>query len=125
MGAVIALRRRMVVRVHINGVIWARLGTGFAADTPPIVKIDNSVRTCKQRRNRTDLYARCISTVIAPHYREQPTRVRKLALLDVLDPRPVNADRHLVLGLARDGAGMAADTLPVIDNKAVVHLIEE
>ena len=115
----------MVVGVHINSIVRACLRACFAADAPPVVKIDNAVLSCEQSRNRTDLNTWCVSAMIAPHYREQPSGIRELAFLNVLDPRPVHADRHFVLRLARNGAGVAPDTLPVIDDKAVVHLIAE
>ena len=59
--------------------------------------------------------------MIAALHIEKTPRVGKLALLDVLDPRAVNADRHFVLGLARDSTRVAADTLSVVDDEAVVH----
>ncbi len=60
--------------------------------------------------------------MVAPHYREQPPRVGKVAFFDILDPGAVYADRHLVLGFARDRAGVAADTLPVVDYEAEIHI---
>jgi hypothetical protein len=48
-------------------------------------------------------------------------RVGERALLDVLDPSPVHAYRHLVLGFARHGAGVTSDALAVIDYEAVFH----
>ena len=48
-------------------------------------------------------------------------RVREDAFLDILDPGPIDAHRHLVLCLASDGAGVASDALAVIDYEAVFH----
>ena len=48
-------------------------------------------------------------------------RVGERTLLDVLDPSPVHAYRHLVLGFARHGAGVTSDALAVIDYEAVFH----
>jgi hypothetical protein len=62
--------------------------------------------------------------MIAPHHRKQSSRVGERALLDVLHPRPVHADRHFVLSLARDRARVTADTLSVIDDEAEVHKVE-
>jgi len=37
---------------------------------------------------------------------------------DVLHPRAKSAERYLVLFLARHGAGVATDALPLIDHEA-------
>ena len=121
MTAVVAFCRRMLVGVHVQGVVGTRLCARFAANAPPVVKINDSVFTGKQRRNRADLYARSIGAVIAPHNREQPPCVRERTLFNVLDPSAIDPDRHLMLRLARHRTGVAADTLPVIDDKAEIH----
>lgn len=46
-------------------------------------------------------------------------RVGKFAFFDVLDPRSVNADRDVVFGFTRYGAGMTADALTLVDDKSV------
>ena len=46
------------------------------------------------------------------------------AFFHVLDPSPVHAYRHLVLGFARHGAGVTSDALAVIDYEAVFHALE-
>ncbi len=48
-------------------------------------------------------------------------RVGEYALLNVLYPGPVHADRHLVFSLARHRAGVAPDALAVIDDESVFH----
>ena len=50
-----------------------------------------------------------------------PARVGESAFLDILNPGPVHAHRHLVLGFARHRAGVASDALAVIDYEAVFH----
>jgi hypothetical protein len=47
--------------------------------------------------------------------------VRKDAFLDVFDPGPVHAHRHLILSFARHSAGVTTDALAVIDYEAVFH----
>ena len=59
--------------------------------------------------------------MVAAHHAEQPSRIRKTAFLDVLDPRAIDADRHLVLSLAGDGAGVTADAFAVVDDKSEIH----
>ena len=46
-------------------------------------------------------------------------RVGELAFFDVLHPRSIDADRDIVFGFARDGTGMAADALALVDHKGV------
>jgi hypothetical protein len=48
--------------------------------------------------------------------------VRELALFDVLDPGPKNANRYLVFFFARNCAGVAPDTTVLIYDKTVAHL---
>jgi hypothetical protein len=48
--------------------------------------------------------------------------MRKLALFDVLDPRPKNANGDLVFFFARNRAGVAPDTTVLIYDKTVAHL---
>jgi len=51
-------------------------------------------------------------------------RVWESAFLDIFDPGPVHANRHLVLGFARHCAGVTSDALAVIDYEAVFHRTE-
>ena len=51
---------------------------------------------------------------------ELPSDIGVGALLDVLDVGPVYSDWDIMLGLAGDRAGMAADTLPVVYHEAVI-----
>ena len=48
-------------------------------------------------------------------------RVGERALLDVFDPSPVHAYRHLVLGFAGHGAGVATDAFAIVDDETVFH----
>ena len=119
--AVIAFRRRVVVRLHIKRVIRAGLRAGFAADTASAVEIDNAVVAREKRGNGADFDARRVGAVIAPHHRKKPSRVGESSLFDVFYPRSVNADWHFVFGFAGDRTGVTADTLAVIDDKTIVH----
>jgi hypothetical protein len=59
--------------------------------------------------------------VIAPEHRKEPPRVRVLAFLDVFDPGSKLAQRNFILGLASDGARVAANAFAVIDDETVSH----
>ncbi|HNU06961.1 MAG TPA: hypothetical protein PKO33_04280, partial [Pyrinomonadaceae bacterium] len=118
---VIAFGRRVILWLHKERVVGARLSTGLASDAASVVEIDDAVLARVERRHRTDLDARSVGAVIAPHDGKKPPRVGKLAFFDVFDPGAVDADGDLVLGFAGNGAGVAADALSVVDYEAKVH----
>src|SRR5262249_35302189 len=82
------------------------------------VEIDHAVVPPVKCRNRTDRDARRPLAVITTHHREVAPVVREGTFLDILDPRPIDADRYLMLALAGHGTCMAADALTVIDQEA-------
>src|SRR5581483_3704874 len=78
---------------------------------------DDAVRPLVQRHRRTDRDAGRVGAMVAAQHGEVAPRVRELALLDILDPGAERAHRHVVLGLARQCTGMAADALAVVDDE--------
>ena len=122
MGAEIALSRRVVVRIDIQSVVRTSLHASFAADATPVVEIDDSIGAPVECAGRTNFRARSVIAVIAPHHAEVARCMRELALFDVLDPRPKNANRYLVFFFARNRAGVAPDTTVLIYDKTVAHL---
>jgi hypothetical protein len=119
MRAKVTLGGRVGRGVYVKSVIRAGLHAGLAADAAVGVKVHHAVVTLVQRRDGTNGNARRPLAVIAAHHREQAAIVGKSALLDVFDPRAVNADGNLMLAFASDGAGMATNALAVIDHEAV------
>ena len=85
------------------------------------VQIDDAVAPLEERVGRADAHARRFVALIAQNREEEPLRVRERALLDRLDPAAVDADRDVVLGLARDRARVAADAFPQIDGEPVIR----
>jgi hypothetical protein len=67
------------------------------------------------------MYTGRVCTVVAPGDLKKAPCVREDPFFGVLHPRPVDAERHFIFGLAGSGAGVATDTLPVIDEETVVH----
>jgi hypothetical protein len=59
--------------------------------------------------------------MIAAQYGEVTARIGIVALLDVLDPGAIHADRNIMLFLARDGTRMTADAPVLIDHESVAH----
>jgi hypothetical protein len=125
MRAVIAFRRRVLIRMHIQRVVRAGLGAGFTADASARVEIDDTVAAREKRRDGTDFHTRRVGAMVAAHDRKKPARVWKCAFFDVFDPRPIDAERHFVFGFAGDRTGMTTNALAVIDNEAVIHINQD
>ena len=121
MGAVVAFGGRVRVRVDIQRVVRASLGTGFATNTTVIVEIDDPIGSGIKGSNRTDFNTRRVSAVVATVNGEQTAGMRINALLNVLDPRAIHPQRHVMFGFTRYSTGVTANTLTVIDDEAVVH----
>ena len=111
----------MFSRVHVERVVGTCLRAGFTANAAATVEIDNAVLSREQCGDRTNLDTRSVGAMIAPHDRKQPSCIGKCSLFDVFYPGAIYADRHLVLGLAGDRAGVAADALSVVDYEAKIH----
>ena len=121
MGTVVALGRGVRLGIDVERVVGAGLHARLAADAPRAVEVHDAVRPAVERHRRADRHAGRVIAVIAAHHREVAPRVREHALLDVLHPGAVDAQRDLVLLLAGHRAGVAADTLPLVDHEAVAH----
>jgi hypothetical protein len=107
--------------MHVERVVWACLGTCLAGDATTIVEIDDAIGSGVERGDRTDLDARSIGAVVAPHYGKESARVWEFTFFDVFDPSAVHADGNFVFGLARDCASVASDAFAIIDYEAVIH----
>ena len=55
--------------------------------------------------------------------RKFPGIVGEFTFFDIFHMGAVYADRNIKFAFARHGAGMAADTLSVIYDKSVIHLV--
>ena len=93
----------------------------FAADAAAAVEINDAVVPLEQRGNGTYGDAGRVLAVIATKHGEGSPGVRIVALLDVFDPGSIGAQRHFILGLARDRASVAADTSPMVYYESVFH----
>ncbi len=119
--AEVALRGGMGVVIDVDRVVRTGLHARLAADASLIVEVHDAVVADEQRLRRACLDAGRVRAVIAPHDAHLAGRGRVLALLHVLDPRTELADWNVVLGLAGDGAGVAADARPLINGEAISH----
>jgi hypothetical protein len=121
MGAEVALGCGTVIGVHVDRVVGTGLHTSLAADAAFGIKIHDAIFTFVHRRDRANGYARRLLAMVAASDLEEPASVGIFALLNVLDPGAVHAQRHLVLGLAGDGASVAPNALAIIDDESVIH----
>jgi hypothetical protein len=110
------------VGIDIEGVIRTSLHAA-AADATPLVEIHNAVIAPVQSRDRTNFDARRIIAMIASASPRTAAACWGTRLFDIFHPGAIDACRHLVLGFASDGAGMAADALAVVDDEAKVHVV--
>src|SRR5262249_47248153 len=120
-GAVVALLDRPLVLVQIDRVVRARLHARAAADARISIDIHDPVRSLLEGVDRADLHARRVVAVVAAQNREVTTDLGIRPVLDVLHPRAEVPDRDIVLRLAGDRAGVAADAAVVVDEEAVLH----
>ncbi len=119
--AVVALLGGVLVGIDVQGVVGTCLHARLASDAPRGVEVDDPVVPVVQGTGRADADARGVGAVIASHHPEVALGVWPRPLLDVFHPGSVDSQRHLVLGLAGDRAGMTADARVLIDDEPVAR----
>ena len=119
--AVVALRGRVRVGIDVDRVVGARLHARLATDAHVLVELDDAVVALVHRRDRADADARRVCAMVAAGDLKRARDVGERPVLDVLHPRPMDAERHFVLALTRGAASMTADTSRVVDDEAVIH----
>src|SRR5262245_29086064 len=121
MSAVVALGRRLRLRIDVERVVGTGLHARLAADAAVAVEVHDPVGAPVKSDGGADGDARGVVAVIAAHHGEIAPRVGEGALLDVLDPRAVDPEGNLVLLLAGIGGTVGAVACPLIDHKSVAH----
>src|SRR6266849_1707592 len=116
-----ALGGSAIIWIHIYRIVRTSLHAGFATNATVGIEIDNPVFALVHRSHGTDGDARRLLAMVAARDLKYAARVREHAFLDVLDPGPVHAHRHLILGFTRHCAGVTSDALAVIDYESVFH----
>jgi hypothetical protein len=106
--------------VEVNRVVRAGLHTGFASDADAWVKLDDAVIALIHRSDRTDAHAWGIGAMIAARHLKAAAHIRIRARLDILDPRPIHTQWHLILRLARGAACVTADALTLVNQKSII-----
>ena len=120
MCTVIALGCSAFVWIDIQCIVRTCLHTRLAANTSIIIEIDNAIISGKQGIGGTDGRAGCILTMVAAMHAEFSRGIRIGSFLDVLDVRPIDADGHIVLGLAGHSAGVTTDAGSIVDDESIV-----
>ncbi len=120
-GAKVAFLDGAEIIVEIQRIVGTGLHTCAATDARVTIDVDNSIRAFLKCVDGTDRDAGRVGTLVAPKHGKMPAYVGELTELGVLDRRPEVADRNIVLGLAGDRAGVAADAPRLIDDETVLH----
>src|SRR5512135_2875682 len=115
MRAKVAFRRRVRFGVNIDGVVRTCLQTRFAADALVGVKFDDAIGALVHRRRWTNADTGWILALVAARHLKMTTRIGKLALFNVLDPRAKNAEGDLIFFFACDTARVATDALAIVN----------
>jgi len=99
------------------------LHAGFAADAAIFVEIHDAVIPRIKRLNGANFNAGGVGTVVATHHGKEASGMRKFALFHLLHPRPVDANRHLMLTFTSGGASMTTNAFSVVNDKTVFHYL--
>ena len=124
MRAEVALLGGVGIWIDVQRIVRTRLHAGLATDAAIAVEVYDAVVEPVEGSHRADGYARSVVAVIASENGKESAGVRILTFFYVLDPGPKRPERHLVLGLACDGAGVTADALAMVYDEAVFHLVK-
>jgi len=114
----VALVRRVRFRVDVQRVVGTCVHARLAANAIVVLEVDDAVVRTEQRRGRADRHARRVFALVAPHDVELAGDVGEGTGLDVLDPRSIDAERHVVFALAGNGASMTANAVVTVEKKA-------
>jgi hypothetical protein len=119
--AVVALGGGLGLGVDVERVVGTGLQARLATDAARAVEVHDAVGPAVEGHRGTDRHAGGVVAVIAAQHGEVAARVGEGALLDVLHPGAVDAERDLVLFLAGHRARMTPDALPLVDHESVAH----
>ena len=114
----IAFVCRIGLGVDVERIVGAGIHARLASDAVVVLEVNDTVVGPEERIRRAYRHTRCVLALVATHHRKFACNVGERARLDVLDPRPVHPQRHVVFTLAGDGAGMAANAVVAVEHKA-------
>ncbi len=114
--AEVALLRAVVDRVDEDRVVRAGRHARLAADAGVLGEVHDPVRPGEHRPGRAGRHARGVLALVAPGDLEGAAGLREGADVDALHEGAGHRQRHVVLRLARCGAGVAADALGLVQH---------
>jgi hypothetical protein len=97
------------------------LHTGFASDADTRVELDDAIVTLIHGCDGADAHARRVGAMVAARHLKAAAHIGKRACLDILDPRAVHTQRHLIFGLTRGAARVTSNALALVNEEAVIH----
>ena len=117
-SAIMTFGRRPGVRVHMNRIVRTSLKTGFAANALTSIELHDPVFPLVHGRHRANGDTRRVFAVVTTGDLEMAGHIGKDAGLHPFDPGSVHTEGDLIFRFTRSGACVAADALPVVDQKA-------
>jgi hypothetical protein len=96
------------------------LHTGFAPNANGRIELDDAVIALVHGSDRADAHTWRVGAVIAARHLKAAAHIGIRACFDILDPRSIYANWHLILGLARSTACMTSDAFALVDQKSVI-----
>ena len=106
----------MIFRIDEDRVVRTGGDAGLASDADVLVEVDDTVGPAIHRRCRARGDARRVIALIAARHLKGAARRGKLADVDRLHIRAIDAEGNGVFGFAGGGARMASDALRVVDD---------
>jgi hypothetical protein len=107
-------------RIKINRVVGTCLHTGLAPDANGRIKFDDPIAALIHRADGADAHAGRVRAMITARHLEAAAHVGIRARLGILDPCTIYAKWHLILRLARGGAGVTSNTFALVNQKSII-----
>ena len=114
----VALVRGVRFWVDVERVVGASVHARLAANAIVVLEVNDAVVRTEQRRCRADGHAWRIVALVASHHIELAGDIGERTGLDVLHPRSIDAERHVVLTLASNGARMASNAVIAVEQES-------
>jgi hypothetical protein len=96
------------------------LHAGFASDANGWVKLNDAIIALIYCGDGADARAWWVGAVITARDLKVAPHIGVCAHFDIFDPGAIHAKWHVILRLARGGAGVTSDTFTLVDQKSVI-----
>lgn len=122
-GTEVTLGRCICFGVDVDSIVGAGLHAGFAADTDAVVEFDDAVRPLIHGFGGAYSNTRGVGTMVAARDLEVTAIIGEGSRFNILYPGSIHPERNFVFALTCCGAGMTADTFPIVYDKPVILFI--